>query len=444
MKNVRIGIFSFLALLTIIGCYKERATELDEELISLIEAASSSEGLEQFKLPHHENLRELPQDPRNPLTEAKVDLGRMLFHETGLGINSHHSDYMMTFSCASCHSPKSSFQSELPQAIGDGGNGYGTSRNVASTTDESSVDVLGIRAPSLLNSAYQTNMNWNGEFGATDANIGTEHRWVNGTDLYVNQLGFEGLESQAIHAIDQHRMSVNDSLAITYGYKEHFDAAFPEVYKPIRYSNEQAGKAIAAYERTLVAYDAPFQKWLRGQYEEMLDVEKKGAILFFGKANCVSCHNGPALNSMDFYALGMKDLSDCDEGIIDADPNDPVNLGRGGYTQNPDDNYKFKVPQLYNLRDAHYLGHGSSFHNIEEVIRYKNKGVKENTKIDDSQLSHEFAPIGLTDEEVNNLAYFVKYALYDDNIGRYEADYILSDFCFPNNDDVSKQELGCN
>ncbi len=444
MKNVRIGIFSFLALLTIIGCYKEKASDLDEELISLIEAVSTSEGLDQFKLPNHKNLREIPQDPRNPLTEDKVALGRMLFHETGLGINSHHSEYMMTFSCASCHSPNSSFQSDLPQAIGDGGNGVGSSRNVASTTDTEKVDVLGIRTPTLLNSAYQTNMNWNGEFGATDANLGTEHRWVNGTELYVNQLGFEGLESQAISAINQHRMDVNDSLVLEYGYMEYFDKAFPEVYKPIRYTNEQAGKAIAAYERTLVAYDAPFQKWLRGQYDEMLDVEKRGAILFFGKANCVSCHNGPALNSMDFYALGMKDLADCTDDIISADENDPVNLGRGGYTLNPEDNYKFKVPQLYNLKDAKYLGHGSSFHDIEEVVAYKNKGVKENKKVDQSAISHEFAPIGLTDEEVNNLSYFIKYALYDNNISRYQAEYILSDFCFPNNDEVSKQELGCN
>ncbi len=443
MKTIRIGIFSLLALITIIGCYKEKTTALDELLLDVLESVSADGSLDYFKLPHFSDLSSLPQDPKNPLTEAKVQLGRMLFHETGIASNSHAEDFMMTYSCASCHSPGEGFSSPIAQSIGDGGTGMGLHRNLDERTSTEQADISQIRTPSLINSAFQTNMNWNGEFGATGSNYGTEYKWKNGTKHFINQKGFEGLESQAIMALEMHRMNVNDQLMQEYGYKEHFDEAFPEVYKPLRYSPEQAGKAIAAYERTLTAYNAPFQKWLRGEYDEMLEVEKKGAILFFGKAGCVSCHTGPALNSMEYHALGMKDLAQCDEDILVKNPDHEVNLGRGGFTGNEEDNFKFKVPQLYNLRDMTHFGHGASFKSIEDVVDYKNEGVSENANVPQDQVSHQFLKIGLTDEEKANLAYFIKYALYDETVKDRKANYILSDFCFPNNDQESKDLLGC-
>ncbi|MFB0908316.1 MAG: cytochrome-c peroxidase, partial [Spirosomataceae bacterium] len=54
---------------------------------------------------------------------------------------------------------------------------------------------------------------------------------------------------------------------------------------------------------------APFQQYLRGNNSAMTPIQKEGAKLFFGKANCGSCHNGPSLATMEFYALGMNDLT---------------------------------------------------------------------------------------------------------------------------------------
>ena len=81
---------------------------------------------------------------------------------------------------------------------------------------------------------------------------------------------------------------------------------------------EFAGLAVAAYERTVLANQAPFQAWLRGNTGALTDRQKAGATVFFGKAGCVSCHTGPALNSMAFHAIGMNDLDDGPALIQDA------------------------------------------------------------------------------------------------------------------------------
>jgi cytochrome c peroxidase len=95
----------------------------------------------------------------------------------------------------------------------------------------------------------------------------------------------------------------------------------------------------------------------------------RGAALFFGKANCVACHTGPALNTMAFRAIGMGDLEGT--GVTGYDPTKPEHLGRGGFTGIADDNFKFKVPQLYNLTDSPFLGHGGMFTSLREILDYK-------------------------------------------------------------------------
>ena len=97
-------------------------------------------------------------------------------------------------------------------------------------------------------------------------------------------------------------------------------------------------------------------------------------MLFFSKARCVNCHTGPALNSMTFHALGMPDMQGFD--IFGEVPVDEAeSLGRGGFTGNPQDNYKFKTPQLYNLKDSPFLGHGGTFTSVRAVIEYKNRAI---------------------------------------------------------------------
>lgn len=413
---------------------------LDAEIDGLLLQANP-EGRDAFLLPGDNKYDQLPQDPKNPITSEKVALGKMLFHETALGNASMRLQGARTYSCASCHNAKSAMQSGRRQGIAEGGEGFGVSgegRGMNPEYDETTVDVQPIRAPSTLNVAYQKNVLWNGMFGATGLNEGTESKWIG--DAAVNRLGFEGAESQAIKGLEVHRMSASMDMMTEFGYIDMLREAFPGVEDDTLVSRTYMGLAIAAYVRTITSSDAPFQKWLRGNSAALTDQEKRGAILFFGTANCVACHTGPGLNKMDFAAVGMADLDGTD--IINADPVN-TSLGRGGFTGRTEDNYKFKIPQLYNLKDAPFLGHGSSIYSLEDIVKYFNEAIPQND-IPSEFIDPLFRPLGLDQSEVENLTAFLKQGLYDPNLTRYIPDEVLSNSCFPNADEVSKADLGCN
>ena len=306
---------------------------------------------------------------------------------------------------------------------------------------EAELDVQPIRTPSALNVAYQEVMLWNGQFGAKGPNAGTESQWTMGTPKAENQLGFEGVETQAIAGLDVHRLVINGAEIEASSYKALFDAAFPDSPEEDRYTKVNAGLAIAAYERTLLPNQAPFQKWLKGDANAMTEEQTEGARIFFDKAQCFSCHSGPALNDMQFHALGMNDLQGPEiMTVID----DATKRGRGGFTGNPNDDYKFKTPQLYNLKDVGFFGHGGTFTSVREVIEYKNKAVAENSEVPSSQLSPFFVPLGLTENEIDLLVTFLEEALYDNNLSRYVPDSLPTGNCFPNADPQSSSDLGCN
>jgi cytochrome c peroxidase len=304
------------------------------------------------------------------------------------------------------------------------------------------MDVQPIRTPSVLNTAYQELMLWNGQFGATGMNEGTEASWTSGTPKEVNFLGFQGLEIQAIAGMGVHRLHCDpEMLAEMPYYKDLFDQAFPEVDPSVRYTDTIAGQAIAAYERTVLANQAPFQQWLRGDPGAMSDDQLQGAILFFGKAECYQCHSGPAMSSMSFHALGMSDFV---QGEVIGMVDEATKKGRGGFTGEASDMYAFKTPTLYNLKNLSFLGHGGSFSTLEEIIRYKNRAISENPEVPENRLSPLFYPLGLSEMEIRQLTAFVEEALYDPNLDRYVPYALPSGNCFPVADPLSKQQLGCD
>jgi len=420
---------------------------LDEELEQALVLASNGVGKDHYLLPDESDLRSIPQDPRNPLTPVKVQLGKFLFHETGLGLKPKFQDNLKTYSCASCHHVEAGFSAGKAQGIGEGGVGFGLRgesrvRNVAMA--ETELDVQPMKSPTALNSAYQENMLWNGQSGATGKNVGTEALWIAGKPMEVNHLGYEGVESQAIAGMGVHRMDINEGVVTALGYKDYFDLAFPEFPVSRRYSLETAGLAMAAYERTLLANRAPFQKWLRGRTSTMSDDEKEGAILFFGKAKCASCHDGPSLALNEFIAVGFADLFACPDPVFNTHDADPANLGRASFTHAPEDNYKYKIPQMYNLTDIHFMGHGASFSSVRDVVAYFNDAISQNDKVNESQLDPRFIPLGLSEEEVDKITLFLERSLYDRELNRYVPTSLPSGNCFPNADPESRKDLGCD
>ncbi|GAA4894644.1 cytochrome-c peroxidase [Flaviramulus aquimarinus] len=447
MKNL--GPFSLLiicAFYFFTSCANDQddyvQTPLQTSLEKQIEALFGSK--ESLILPASNNYSVIPNDAKNSITEAKVELGKLLFHETLLGKNPNKEEGMNTYSCASCHHAAAGFQSGILQGIGEGGSGFGFNgegRVKSVNYQESDLDVQPIRSPSVLNVAYQDVMLWNGQFGAVGSNAGTEANWTVGTPKEANNLGFEGVETQAIAGLDVHRLLIDKDDITNSSYKALFDSAFSNDSEDNRYTKLNAALAIAAYERTVLSNEAPFQKWLKGDEFAMNEDELNGAMLFFDKGQCYTCHSGPGLNGMGFHALGMSDLAGENiMTVVDAG----TKKGRGGFTGNPDDDYKFKTPQLYNLMDVNFYGHGGSFKSVRDIISYKNVAQHENNEVPSNKLSPLFQPLNLTETEIDLITLFVENALYDSNLKRYQPDSLPSGSCFPNSDSQSSIDMGCN
>lgn len=420
--------------------------EEENSSVLLIQRLESLYGTEaSLLLPASENLENIPADPANPLSVTKVELGRLLFHETALGSEAVKAEGEYTYSCASCHHSQAGFQSGLLQGIGEGGMGFGTAgeaRIAAPGYTAGEMDVQPIRTPTILNAAYQEIMLWNGQFGATGPNTGTEAQWEEGTPKAVNFQGFQGVETQSIAGMGVHRLHLEpEMLNGIQAYKDLFDAAFPDVPEMERYSDRQAALAIAAYERTVLSNQAPFQHWLRGTRQAMTESQTRGALLFFGDAACYQCHSGPALNSESFHALGLQDFT---EDAVFGEVDEATRKGRGGFTKNPADDYTFKTPTLYNLKGQNFLGHGGSIHSVRAMIEYKNEAVSQNPGVPEAALSESFIPLGLSAEEIGYLTDFVENALHDSDMARYAPDQLPSGMCFPVADPQAANDLGCN
>lgn len=451
LRRAKAGIGVCCALVILSSCSDSSSPQqgdldgLNSALEQQLLQSAGGKGIAFFTMPESGNFTAIPQDPRNPLSKEKVDLGKLLYHETALLAKPKFTGGMQTGSCASCHHAAAGFQANMAQAIGEGGSGFGTAGESRVRDPQCAIeflDVQPIRTPSAMNMAWQTNILWNGQFGATGINIGTESQWTKGTPKENNTLGYEGLETQAIAGQDVHRLSIDLSgIAQMEVYRTMFAAAFPNEPAETRINRINAGLAIAAYERTLLANRAPFQQWLRGSRTAMNAQQVRGATLFFGKAQCVSCHTGPALNAMAFYGLGMKNLDG--PGTYGTDASKPEHKGRGGFTGKAEDMHKFKVPQLYNLVDSRFYGHGSSFRSVRDVIVYKNKAVPESADVPSTQLAAEFKPLNLSDAEIDDLTVFVEQALRDPDLRRYVPTALPSGLCFPNNDTQSRKDRGC-
>ena len=106
--------------------------------------------------------------------------------------------------------------------------------------------------------------------------------------------------------------------------------------------------------------------------------------------------------------------------------------------------HKFKVPQLYNLKDVGFYFHGASKTSLREVVEYFNAGVTENPDVPASQITNLFKPLNLNKQEVDDLVEFLENGLFDPNLERYAPTKTKSGFCFPNNDTQSKLDMGCN
>jgi len=443
-------IVSMLAIMVCyLGCAHENQQDLDAELVSQLNVASKTGSYTGYILPESNDYANIPnQDPKNPITSSKVELGKLLFFETGIGLDPKYAISKTTYSCSSCHIPSKGFTAGRFQGIADGAVGFGQSgegRHINPHYTGAEVDAQGARPLPIQNTAYVTNALWAGTFGSFNVNEGTQSVWHQDTLVEINFKGLMGLEANNARALVVHRQVINKNVTDSLGYTPLFDAAFPDFPESERYSRLTAAFALAAYFRTVLTNRAPFQQWLKGDKNAMNEQQKRGASLFFGKAGCVNCHNSPSLNASPhlFFAVGAYNQYQTPYYVFRTDRFDNRNLGRGGFTKQADDRHKFKVPQLYNLRDVGFYFHGSSKKSLHEVVEYFNEGKPENYEVPLTSITSLFHPLHLTQDEINDLTEFLENGLFDPDLERYAPASVLSGNCFPDNDIESIEDLNC-
>jgi len=262
-------------------------------------------------------FRPLPGDApsdTNPVTTAKVELGKALYFDPRLSKEGN-------ISCDSCHTLARFGVDQLSTSPGDAGE-HGE-RN----------------SPTVLNAALHAAQFWDGR--AEDVETQAGMPILNPVEM----------------AIPSERFLV-DRLAAVPGYRERFAAAFPGEAEPLTYAN--IGRALAAFERTLLT-PAPFDAYLRGDRGALTAEEKEGLQTFLD-LGCSSCHNGAAVGGYAFRKFGLSEPYWVHTG------SPKVDQGRAKVTGDDSDLYVFKVAALRNVAETYPYFHDGSVTTLEQAV----------------------------------------------------------------------------
>ncbi len=339
-------------------------------------------------------LPPVPQPEANPVTRAKVALGRKLFFDRRLSLNN-------TFSCAMCHVPEQGFTSnELATAVGF--EGRSVRRN----------------APTLYNVAYLGRLFHDGREETLEQQV-----W--GPLLAANEMA-----NPSVGAVVGKIHGLSD-------YQGLFEAAFAG--RPV--GMETLGMALASYQRTLLAGDSAFDRWyFGGQSDAISEPARRGFALFTGKAGCVGCHpvgehdalftDDQLHNTGTGYreSMGITPEShrvvlapgvvvEVPHAVIDSvgEP-PPPDLGRYEITQDPDDRWKYRTPSLRNVALSAPYMHNGSIGSLREVVAFYNAGGVDNP-LRDARIH----PLGLSETEIDDLVAFLR-SLTGGNVDAIVAD----------------------
>jgi cytochrome c peroxidase len=304
-------------------------------------------------------------------------LGRLAFHDSLLGLNNDNS-------CSGCHGAPNGFGDSQSIAIGiQNNNLVGPDR--AGPRNQR-------RTPMLLNNVFFRSLMWNSRFAAIsgdpfDNTDGFQFPAPESFTLsYLPHLltaqAFipvtENVEMAGFSAPDTHdgvRDVVVQRLNANAEYRKLFGKSFPEVKAGAPITYEMLGRAIAEFEFTLVFADAPLDKFARGQKNAMTDDEKRGALLFFGRGNCLSCHevSGQSLEmftDFEMHVAGIPQISPTIGNVAFDGPGANEDFGLEQVTGNANDRYAFRTSPLRNLALQPAFFHNGCFTRLEDAVRY--------------------------------------------------------------------------
>ena len=313
MTTYNFSYFSTTALTIIIGMTAAHADDVSEYM------------------DFFEPLPFMPPIPaNNSMTQEKIDLGQMLFFEPRISASG-------VISCATCHNPALGWADRIDRAVGHAGQ-------------------VGVRnTPTVLNSGFLEAQFWDGR----EPDLEGQALGPIQADVEMNMT----LE-QAIQRLKEFQV-----------YQEHFTAAFPDDPDPIR--SENVALSIAAFERTLNTPNSPFDRFLRGDVNAMIEQQVDGMKLFVD-AGCVACHNGPAFTDSNFYRFELPSSKD---------------EGRFLVTGDEYDKFAFRTPTLRNVAVTYPYFNNGSVDDLYDAVNL----------MGEQMLGAEF-----TDEEANQIVAFLR------------------------------------
>jgi cytochrome c peroxidase len=253
----------------------------------------------------------------NPISEAKVELGRFLFYDERLSGNG-------TYSCGSCHQQALAFTDGLANAVGSTGQHHSRS------------------TMSLVNVVYNASFGWD------------ERRWSLEAQMEVPmynehpiEMGLKGRDTEVLARFTKNSRDV-----------ERFRTAFPSEESPVTLSN--IIKAIASFERVLVSADSAFDRYLyKDDRSAMSPAARRGVALFFSdRLRCSECHGSVNLSGPTIFAGAM--------------PSDPEAFFHDtGVAARP---AKFRAPTLRNIAVTAPYMHNGSIGTLKDVVQHYARG----------------------------------------------------------------------
>jgi cytochrome c peroxidase len=257
----------------------------------------------------------------NPLSAAKIELGKMLYFDKRLSKDA-------TIACATCHDPALGFTDQKPFSSGVAG-GVGN-RN----------------SPTVINSGFMLFQFWDGRAPTLEEQA-------------------KGPIANPVEMASTLDVSVQ-SIAKVKGYQPYFEKAFGDGVVTI----DRVVQAIASYERTVLSGNSAWDRFVDGDKSALSESAQRGLTLFEGKALCTRCHVGFNLSDSLFHNLGV--------GMSKPKPD----LGRFVVSAKEEDKGGFKTPMLRDLQKTAPYMHDGSVKTLEEVVEFYDKGGEKNQWLD--------------------------------------------------------------
>lgn len=319
-----------------------------------------------------------PVPADNPQTPEKIELGKLLFFDSRIGGDA-------SVSCADCHASKQGWGFNDP--ISRGYPGVIHWRN----------------SQTVVNAAYLGKLFWVGAAKSLEAQApGAALGGVSGNG---------------------ERDMVEARLAFIPEYVKRFNQVFGDDWPKVN----NVWKAMAAFERTMIHNNTPFDQYMRGDKKALSAQQVRGLKLFQGKANCIECHNGPLMTDQKYYNLGVPRAEDWLEngmaqitfryeqyakGVTEAMYR-KIKDDAGLYyrTKQKSDMGKFRTaPLRYTAYTAPFM-HNGSFFDFDEVVEFYDQGGGRNDFTDGTMAKNKtklLKPLGLSDDEKADLVAFLE------------------------------------